>query len=41
VREAFNRTREALRILAARPRTAWRFPDALIGSPLLDLEQTA
>ncbi|MBI0534403.1 hypothetical protein D9599_02315 [Roseomonas sp. KE2513] len=29
VREAFEAVREALRILGARPRKAWRFPDAL------------
>ncbi|MFC7556078.1 hypothetical protein ACFQU7_33380 [Pseudoroseomonas wenyumeiae] len=30
VREAFDRMREALHILASRQRTAWRFPDALL-----------
>jgi hypothetical protein len=36
VREAFDRMRDALVLLAARPRTPWRFPEALIGSPLLE-----
>jgi hypothetical protein len=36
VADAFDTVRAALRLLAARPRMPWRFPPALIGSPLLE-----